>query len=101
MLTLCYIFPPLAVLFMGRPFGAMLNMLMIFGGWGNMVRHALLCYADSRTRNYKNDVVGAISGLKDNSPVSRRSSQPAKEPEPELIDHPCVGGKGTVFKQRQ
>lgn len=100
LLTLCYICPPLAVMLMGRPFASMMNMFMIFGGWGNMVKHALVCYADRRGREYKNDLVGSINGLRGNMGGSTRQRS-LPEPEQQLIDDPHVGAHGTRFKRKQ
>lgn len=98
LLTLCYICPPLAVLFMGRPFASMMNMFMIFGGWSNMVKHALVCYADRRGSQYTGKVNKSI-----NSPAwTRQLKQPQAQSssQPRLIDDPCVGANGTVFKRK-
>ena len=97
LLTLCYICPPLAVLFMGRPFGMILNMFMIFGGWNNMVKHALVCYADRRGSQYVGKVTGAIH--KPQWTQGTRRSLPEPE-QPRLIDDPCIGANGTVFKRK-
>jgi hypothetical protein len=98
LLTLCYICPPIAVLFMGRPFGMFLNMFMIFGGWNNMVKHALVCYADRRGKQYVGKVTGAIHNPQWTQPS--RSSRRSLPEVPKLIDDPCVGTKGTVFKRK-
>lgn len=102
LLTMCYICPPLAVLFMGRPFAMIMNMLMIFGGWGNMVKHALVCYADKRGSQY----VGKVTKSIDNPAWARNlgglsQGHQVSTPEPQLIDDPCVGAKGTVFKKKE
>lgn len=97
LLTLCYVCPPLAVLLMGRPFGMMLNMFMIFGGWNNMVKHALVCYADRRGAQYTGKMTSAI-----NAPAWTKNQQKSL-PEPKktaLIDSPYVGAKGTRFKRK-
>jgi len=101
LLTMCYICPPMAVLFMGRPFASMMNMLMIFGGWNNMVKHALVCYADRRGSQY----VGKVTKAIDQPAWTRQFQQPQRQvrsaPEPQLIDDPCVGANGTVFKRKE
>lgn len=98
LLTLCYICPPLAVLFMGRPFGMLLNMCMIFGGWNNMVKHALVCYADRRGGQYVGKVTGAIHNPQwTQTPKQKSLPQPQT---PHLIDDPYTGSKGTVFKRK-
>lgn len=97
LLTLCYISPPMAVLFMGRPFAAIMNMMMIFGGWNNMVKHALVCYADKRGTQY----VGKVTDSINNPAWTRQLGQGGQsDPEPRLIDDPCVGSNGTVFKRK-
>ena len=98
LLTLCYICPPLAVLFMGRPFGMLLNMFMIFGGWNNMVKHALVCYADRRGKQYVGNVTSAIHKPQwTQAPKQKSLPQPQT---PQLIDDPYTGSKGTVFKRK-
>jgi hypothetical protein len=99
LLTLCYVCPPLAVLFMGRPFGMMLNMFMIFGGWNNMVKHALVCYADRRGSQY----VGKVNQSINQPAWTKQFQQPQQQvgsSAPRLIDDPCVGANGTVFKRK-
>lgn len=100
LLTMCYVCPPLAVLFMGRPFGMLLNMLMIFGGWSNMVKHALICYADRRGSQY----VGKVTRVIDKPAWAKNLGGPSQKqvstPAPQLIDDPCVGSRGTVFKRK-
>lgn len=53
MIFLCYLFPPLAVLLMGRPFSAVLNLgLTAFMFWVPGIRHALYCYADYKAERH-------------------------------------------------
>lgn len=97
LLTLCYICPPLAVLFCGRPFAMFINMFMVLGGWRNAVNHALVCYADRRGSQYAGNITKAIHKPEWTKP-SRRSL-PEKQETP-LIDDPCVGARGTRFKRK-
>lgn len=62
MLVLCYICPPLAVLLMGKPFSAVLNVFLtglLF--WIPGIKHALVCYADWTADKKFNRVVDAIN----------------------------------------
>lgn len=98
LLTLCYMCPPLAVMFMGRPVAAMMNVFMIFGGWNNMVKHALVCYADKRGSQYTGSITKAINTPSWVRDFSGQRSLP--ESGQQLIDDPHVGANGTVFKRR-
>lgn len=87
---------------MGRPGAALLNFFLIFGGWGNMVKHALVCYADRRSGQYVGQVTKAI----DNPSWARQLHQPSlpsgssRQALPEPIDDPYVGAKSTIFKRK-
>lgn len=60
-LILCWMFPPLGVALMGKPFSAVLNLfLTAFLFWVPGVKHALICYADYRAERHVNRIVGAI-----------------------------------------
>lgn len=101
-LFLCYIFPPLAVLLMGRPFSAFFNMFLTCFGWFPGVRHALVCYADRRVTKGVKQITNAI-----NHPAWTRTSDAQSEgrvrgkrqqiPVYE-IDNPHVGMHGTQFR---
>lgn len=62
MLLLCFICPPLAVLFMGRPFSAILNSLLtLFLFWVPGIKHALVVYADWKSERQVSRIVTAIN----------------------------------------
>lgn len=62
MILLCYLFPPLAVLLMGRPFSAVLNLfLTAFFFYVPGVRHALAVYADYRSQRHVGRIVDAVN----------------------------------------
>ena len=100
MIILCYIFPPLAVLLMGRPFSAMLNLfLTAFLFWIPGIKHALVVYADWRINGQFNRVVDAV-----NNPAYIKEGRG-----PQNVTHhhyhgntddPRVGANGTVFRRK-
>jgi len=109
MLLLCYICPPLAVLLMGRPFSAFLNLILttIFF-WIPGIKHALSCYADYKLQQQHSNLVDAV-----NYPAwfSMAVQARARETQinalhqagyaPQSFDElPHVGAKGTVFRRR-
>lgn len=62
MILLCYLFPPLAVLLMGRPFSACLNLgLTAFLFWVPGIKHALYIYADWKVTRHVDRVVDAVN----------------------------------------
>ncbi len=62
MILLCYLFPPLAVLLMGRPFSAVLNLgVTAFLFWVPGIKHALHIYADWRVTKHVDRVVDAVN----------------------------------------
>lgn len=98
-LFLCYVFPPLAVLFMGRPFSAVLNLFMTSFGWVPGVRHALVCYADKRGTKAVKQLTNAI-----NHPEWAQAPKPARtrspKVEPVYVNSPTVGMNGTQFRRK-
>ena len=106
-LFLCFVFPPLAVLMMGRPFSTFLNMFLLCLFWIPAVKHALTLYAD-----YKHTQgIGRITKATHNPDwVQQRYVQPEvggnRAPAtqyayaPPSIDNPHVGANGTVFKRK-
>lgn len=96
LLSLCYICPPIAVLFTGRPFGMMLNMFIMLSGWGNAVKHALACYTDRRVLQYTGKITDAIN----NPGWTQGNNQGSSEDEPRLIDDRHIGANGTRFKRK-
>ena len=99
MLLLCYIFPPLAVLLMGRPFSAMYNFLL-FIFWIPGIKHALVCYADWKSGQHVDRVVGAINNPAHakggGSTVVHNHYHAGSQP----ISNPYVGVNGTVFRRK-
>lgn len=58
----CYICPPVAVLMMGKPFSAILNVFITgLCFWGPGIKHALVCYADYKVDRQLGKVVDAIN----------------------------------------
>lgn len=132
-LFLCWVCPPMAVLFCGRPFSMVINMVLTLFGWIPGVIHAVSIYSDHRSRSIERainnpkwtgtqqkraslwnladpnfmtwgDVKDAWTGKpmrSFNKPEQTKgSSKKLKEPEPEPINDPRVGAKGTQFKRR-
>lgn len=102
-LFLCYVFPPLAVLCMGKPFSAILNFFFTIFMWAPGVRHALVCYADYKV----NDISKAIHNPKwtrESAAPQRQTEQRAprtlKKAAAPIYDNPCIGKNGTVFRSR-
>lgn len=73
-LFLCYVFPPLAVLLMGRPFSAIGNMFACLFFWVPGVKHALVCYADYKVDTSVKKVTKAI-----NNPTWTRADKEQSE----------------------
>ena len=100
MMLLCYIFPPLAVLLMGRPFSAVLNMgLTAFCFWLPGIKHALWVYADWKMNRQFGRVVDAV-----NNPAYIKAGKGVTN-----VTHnhyhgntgdPRVGANGTVFRRK-
>ena len=62
MLLLVYVCPPAAVLLMGRPVSAILNLLLTgLFLWAPGVKHALAIYADWRVSKHCDRIVDAIN----------------------------------------
>ena len=103
-LFLCYFCPPLAVMLMGKPFSAVLNMFLtmcLF--WIPGIKHALVCYADYKAEQQFGRVVNAI-----NHPSYIKAGY-GQQPAPVVHNHyhvaeddddPYVGTNGTVYGQR-
>lgn len=96
MLFLCYICPPLAVLMMGKPFSAVLNLFLtacLF--WIPGIKHALVCYADFKADQKFDQVVDAI-----NHPTHVKARNQAQQTVAAPSSNPYVGRNGTVYGQR-
>lgn len=106
MLVLCYICPPLAVLLMGKPFSAVLNVFLtglLF--WIPGIKHALIVYAEWVADKKIGKVVDAINhpayvkagagqggGTVIHNHIHTGTSGP--------VNSPHVGENGTVFRRR-
>lgn len=101
-LFLCYLFPPLAVLLMGRPFSAMVNCFFTIPFWKPGVSHALVHYADYKGTKSVKQLIGAVNRptWTDNSVAAtpRRSKQRI---EAEVYDDPQIGKNGTRFRTKE
>jgi len=101
-LFLCYIFPPLAVLLMGRPFSAMVNCFFTIPFWKPGVNHALVHYADYKgtrsVRQLKQSIdQPAWAREYTSAPTGRRKKA---EVETSFFDDPQVGKNGTRFRTK-
>jgi len=99
LLFLCYVFPPLAVLLMGRPFSAFGNFFLTSFGWMPGVRHALVCYADHKGTKSVKKIVGAINNP-EYTKRSPRSTARVQVVERVVYDNPHVGKNGTFFRRK-
>jgi uncharacterized membrane protein YqaE (UPF0057 family) len=100
-LFLCYVFPPLAVLLMGRPFSAVGNFFLTSFGWVPGVRHALVCYADYKGTKSVKQLTRAINNPEYTK--QPRASSPRLKQEREVVvvyDNPHVGKNGTYFRAK-
>lgn len=103
-LLLCYLCPPLAVLFMGKPFSAVLNVFLTgLFFWVPGIKHALVCYADYKSNKQVGRLVGAIN----NPAHAKRGSSGGSVTNNVTHNHyasgghndPGVGVNGTVFER--
>jgi uncharacterized membrane protein YqaE (UPF0057 family) len=103
MLLLCYLFPPLAVLLMGKPFSATFNlMLTAFLFWIPGVKHALICYASWKAEQQFGRVVDAVNHPTYIKAGGRQEAVVHNHYHP-VADHsnnPYVGKNGTVFGRK-
>lgn len=103
-LFLCYVFPPAAVFFMGRPFSACLNFFLTSCLWVPGVKHALACYADYKVDNVTRKVTGAIHNpayTRAHTGQSEGRARGKREVEVVVIyDNPHVGKNGTYFRRK-
>jgi uncharacterized membrane protein YqaE (UPF0057 family) len=102
LLFLCYVCPPLAVLFMGRPFSAVLNLFLTGLLWAPGVGHALVCYADYKGERGVRRIVGAVNAPKylQESASPRRRSREVEREVVVVYDNPHVGRNGTYFRPK-
>jgi len=105
-LLLCYVCPPLAVLLMGKPFSAVLNVFLTgIMFWIPGIKHALVCYADYKAEQQFSRVVDAINhpsyikaGGGRSAPVVHNHYH---EPVANQTNNPYVGRNGTVYGQNR
>jgi len=109
MMLLCYLFPPLAVLLMGKPVSSLFNAFLTFGCfWMPGVRHALACYVEYAADKKFTKVVDAI-----NDPAhARRGAKSGPDGVTHVTNNyygqapssgghdPGVGANGTVFRRK-
>lgn len=101
MLLACYLCPPLAVLFMGRPFSAIYNFFLTSLFWVPGVNHALVVYADYKSTKSVKQITGAI-----NNPAwtqQQRAPRGGQRVQREVVvvyDNPHVGKNGTYFRPK-
>ncbi len=101
MLFWVYVCPPLACIFMGRPFSACLASILCLFFWLPGVSYAKTIYVDYKTNNHMSNLTGAIRGKPETKKEARRLKAAAAEEarQAQLIDKPHVGVHGTKFKR--
>ena len=62
---LCIVFPPLAVLFVGKPISALINVLLTCLFWIPGIIHAWSVVTDSRADKKHREMVAAVRSNKD------------------------------------
>jgi uncharacterized membrane protein YqaE (UPF0057 family) len=122
-LLLCYLCPPAAVLLCGRPFSMVMNCILTLWFWLPGVRHALVVYADWKAETTHQSMLAPTHtpqwfrtlakaqatpqqvvyvqqpmALPEPAPAAPKSR--GKQPAPPLINDPCVGAHGTVFRRK-
>lgn len=104
-LFLCYAFPPMAVLFMGRPFSAIVNSFFTLCMWAPGVNHALVHYADYKSTRSFTKLTNAvnlpawITGAEELAEVPVKTGR-RKKADIEYVDHPHIGRNGTTFRAK-
>jgi uncharacterized membrane protein YqaE (UPF0057 family) len=103
-LLLCYLCPPMAVMLMGKPFSACLNVILTgLFFWIPGIKHALVCYADYKAEQQFGRVVDAV-----NNPAWVQAGGARQQTQEvhnhyhgvaEQSDNPYVGRNGTVYGQ--
>lgn len=101
-LLLCYVFPPLAVLLMGRPFSAVLNCFLTMFFYLPGMKHALVCYADYKVDQSVDKITNAIHYPHHVQAAHRAGTraQRARVVERVVYDNPHVGANGTKFRTK-
>lgn len=103
-LFFCFIFPPLAVLMMGRPFSAFLNMIYLCFFWVPAIKHSLTLYADYKVDKSVGKITTAINNPHHVQAQTKATNARAPRSQhvwvPPSIDNPHVGANGTVFKRK-
>jgi hypothetical protein len=100
MLFWCYVCPPLACMFMGRPFSAILASILCMFLWLPGVAYAKTCYVDYKSGSHVGNITDAIRGKPERGRAGRRARRELAAAEPALIDKAHVGAHGTKFKRR-
>jgi uncharacterized membrane protein YqaE (UPF0057 family) len=101
MLLLCYIFPPLAVLFMGKPFSAILNCFLSMFFYLPGLKHALVCYADWKVDKSVDKITKAIHDPHHVRATARATKAPRQRVVERVVyDNPHVGANGTKFRSK-
>lgn len=105
MLFFVYVCPPLAVLFMGRPFSAILNCYLTLFGWVPGVKHALVIYGDRKVNKITNRMTKAISEPKWAESLKQQSegrvTRKRQKVEAVCIDNAHIGMNGTQFRHKR
>lgn len=100
---LCFVMPPLAVLFCGKPFSAFFNLLMTCLFWVPGVIHANLVLTDHLQNGNANRVVKAIKAVPRAIVEQRPRGMRAELRNVKVasfIDDPATGAKGHKFRRR-
>lgn len=105
LLFLCYVCPPIAVLFMGRPFSAILNFFLCAFFWMPGVKHALACYADHKVDGIKRAIDNPKWTKANDEQALRRVQRkgqrgPVHVETVVIYDNPHVGKNGTYFRPK-
>lgn len=103
-LFLCYVFPPAAVFFMGRPFSAVINFFLTSCFWVPGVKHALAMYADHKVEGIRraidNPKWSKANDERSLARVQRKGRGPVHVETVVIYDNPHVGKNGTYFRRK-
>jgi len=76
---LCYVFPPLAVLFCGKPFTAILTLILTVFGWYPGVQHALFIV----NNHFQDKRLGGVTKAINNPAWVKKMMEPQQAPRPQ------------------
>lgn len=93
MIFFCYVCPPAACIFMGRPFSAILACVLCLFFWLPGIAYALTVYVDYKANKHMGTLTGAIRGGKGGGGKQVKV--------PKMIDHPRIGANGHRFKRKK